>query len=197
MNPPVLLWGAVWVQAGPGKPCHLSEVRGVWCESPAHLLDSPTGHRAGNAEKLPFLCFLEQVGGRSEGCSCRMLCFPVHPGQPGCLQEALFSPGGLCLWLTGVGEGSRVCQRKTSQCHLVPAGYHCGMLCCWSSEWGENPLRNENNPPALPWAEPLSFCVPGTHLGWDRDTALSPAAAEWERIQFRLEMCSWRMFLCK
>lgn len=95
----------------------------------------------------------------------------------------------------------------TSQCNLVSAvrqrqaaGYNCWRMCCLSSDWWENPLRNENIPPELSLPLPVS---PGIHLGCARDAghcwcaALSSAATDWEGIQFRLQMCSWRMSLLK
>lgn len=89
---------------------------------------------------------------------------------------SLFSPGGFCSFLEGCafvwqvwGEGSRSFSVK-SEYNLFPAlrqrqavCYHCWVLCCWILS------GNEENPPALPWAEPPSPGVPGVHLGWDRD----------------------------
>lgn len=61
---------------------------------------------------------------------------------------------GLCLCLTGVGEGSESLAvenlpKSFGSCWQAGAG---SALSLWDAvllEWGENPLRNENNPPVL------------------------------------------------
>lgn len=154
-------------RAGPGNPRHLSEFRGVWCESPADLLYNLTEHRAVKLKNFPFffVCvpwsrWVWDQRDAAAGCCVSLL-----------IQDSLSVCRRLCSLLGAVpvfdrrGWGLWVWQWKTSQNHFVPAGrqgqalrYHCGMLCCWSGERTPSGMR------IIPlfWAEPPSAGVPGT-----------------------------------